>query len=49
MILLDTDAFTLHQFGHKRFLARFGAASEEPAISLVTQIERVRSRVGQPG
>jgi tRNA(fMet)-specific endonuclease VapC len=44
MILLDTDAFTLHQYGHERFLERFAAAGEEPMISLVTRIEALRGR-----
>ena len=44
MILLDTDSFTLHQYGQKRFLERFGAASEDPAITLITRIEALRGR-----
>ena len=39
MILLDTDAFSLHQFGHAQFLTRLQAASEVPAITIVTQLE----------
>lgn len=37
MILLDTDSFTLHQYGQQRFLERLQAASEIPAITVVTQ------------
>lgn len=44
MILLDTDSFTLHQYGQQRFLERFQAASENPAITIVTQIEALRGR-----
>lgn len=44
MIVLDTDAFSLHQLGHERFLARFQAASVMPAISVITQIEALRGR-----
>jgi len=44
MILLDTDSFSLHQFGHERFMARFQAASEIPALTIITQIEALRGR-----
>jgi tRNA(fMet)-specific endonuclease VapC len=44
MILLDTDAFSLHQFGHERFLESFQAASEIPAITIITEIEALRGR-----
>jgi tRNA(fMet)-specific endonuclease VapC len=44
MILLDTDAFTLHQVGHDRFMARYQAAAEIPAITVITQIEALRGR-----
>jgi tRNA(fMet)-specific endonuclease VapC len=44
MILLDTDAFTLHQLGHERFMQRFEAASEPPAITIITRIEALRGR-----
>lgn len=44
MILLDTDSFTLHQYGQQRFMERFQAASENPAITIVTQIEALRGR-----
>jgi tRNA(fMet)-specific endonuclease VapC len=44
MILLDTDSFTLHQYGQERFMERFRAASEEPATTIVTQIEALRGR-----
>jgi tRNA(fMet)-specific endonuclease VapC len=44
MILLDTDAFTLHQFSHDRFMERFRMASEAPAITILTQIEALRGR-----
>jgi tRNA(fMet)-specific endonuclease VapC len=44
MILLDTDAFSLHQLGHQRFLERFEAANRIPAITIVTQIEALRGR-----
>jgi tRNA(fMet)-specific endonuclease VapC len=44
MILLDTDSFTLQQYGQQRFLERFQAASERPAITIVTQIEALRGR-----
>jgi tRNA(fMet)-specific endonuclease VapC len=42
MILLDTDSFTLHQMGHARFMERFQAAAEVPAITVVTQVEALR-------
>lgn len=44
MILLDTDTFSLHQLGNKRFLERFQAVSEMPAITVITQIEALRGR-----
>jgi tRNA(fMet)-specific endonuclease VapC len=44
MILLDTDAFTLHQVGHKLFMTRFQSATEVPAIAIVTQVEALRGR-----
>jgi tRNA(fMet)-specific endonuclease VapC len=44
MILLDMDAFTLHQFGQLRFMERFQAATEDPAITIITQIESLRGR-----
>jgi len=44
MILLDTDTFTLHQFGHEKVTARLQAAPELPAITIVTQIEVLRGR-----
>jgi tRNA(fMet)-specific endonuclease VapC len=44
MILLDTDSFTLHQVGHARFMARYEAAAETPATTIVTQIEALRGR-----
>lgn len=44
MILLDTDSFTLHQFGHDRFMARFQDAAEVPAITIITEIEVLRGR-----
>jgi hypothetical protein len=44
MILLDTDTFSLHQVGHDLFLRRFEAASEVPAITIVTRIEALRGR-----
>ena len=44
MILLDTDAFSLHQFGHERFLKRFQTANEVPAITVITQVEALRGR-----
>jgi tRNA(fMet)-specific endonuclease VapC len=44
MILLDTDSFSLHQFGHERFMERFRVASENPAITIITQIEAMRGR-----
>jgi tRNA(fMet)-specific endonuclease VapC len=44
MILLDTDSFSLHQFGHERFMERFRAATEVPAITIITQIEALRGR-----
>jgi tRNA(fMet)-specific endonuclease VapC len=44
MILLDTDSFTLHQFGQAQFMARFQAANEDPAITIITQIEALRGR-----
>lgn len=44
MILLDTDTFSLHAFGHARVLERFRAAREVPAITIVTEIEVLRGR-----
>jgi tRNA(fMet)-specific endonuclease VapC len=44
MILLDTDTFTLHQLGHERVTLRMKAATEIPAITIVTQIEVLRGR-----
>jgi tRNA(fMet)-specific endonuclease VapC len=44
MILLDTDTFSLHQSAHERVTKRIAAASEVPAITLITQIEAVRGR-----
>jgi tRNA(fMet)-specific endonuclease VapC len=44
MILLDTDAFSLHLFGYARLLERIRAANEAPAITIVTQIEVLRGR-----
>lgn len=44
MILLDTDAFSLHQYGHERFMKRFREASAAPVISLITQIEALNGR-----
>src|SRR5438067_316133 len=44
MILLDSDTFTLHQWGHKRLRQRLEAAPELPAVTLVTQIEALRGR-----
>lgn len=44
MILLDTDTLTLHQYGHEGIAARFRAASEVPAITLVSRIEALRGR-----
>ncbi|HKI31703.1 MAG TPA: type II toxin-antitoxin system VapC family toxin [Gemmataceae bacterium] len=44
MILLDTDSLSLHLFGHQRLLARVQAASEVPAITVVTQLEVLRGR-----
>jgi tRNA(fMet)-specific endonuclease VapC len=44
MILLDTDTFSLHQFGHERVTARIEAASEMPAITIITQMEALRGR-----
>lgn len=44
MILLDTDSFTLRQFGHRAFLERHRSASEIPASTIVTQVEVLRGR-----
>jgi tRNA(fMet)-specific endonuclease VapC len=44
MILLDTDAFTLHQIGHELFMKRFRLATEAPTITVVTQVEALRGR-----
>ena len=44
MILLDTDTFSLHQTGQKRVTARIEAASEMPAITIITQMEALRGR-----
>jgi tRNA(fMet)-specific endonuclease VapC len=44
MILLDTDSFTLHQYGQQRFMERYQAASEQPGITIVTRIEALRGR-----
>jgi tRNA(fMet)-specific endonuclease VapC len=44
MILLDTDSFTLHQVGHARFMARFQATPETPALAIITQVEALRGR-----
>jgi len=44
MILLDTDTFTLHQFGHEQVSRRIQAAREIPAITIITQIEVLRGR-----
>jgi tRNA(fMet)-specific endonuclease VapC len=44
MILLDTDTFSLYQFGPPRLVERYRAASEVPALSIVTQIEVLRGR-----
>jgi tRNA(fMet)-specific endonuclease VapC len=44
MILLDTDTFSLHQFGHPRVAERIAGASEIPAITIITQIEALRGR-----
>jgi tRNA(fMet)-specific endonuclease VapC len=44
MILLDTDSFTLHLYGQQGFMERYQAASEPPAIAIVTQIEALRGR-----
>jgi tRNA(fMet)-specific endonuclease VapC len=44
MILLDTDSFTLHQFGHARLMERFRGAGEIPAITIATQTEALRGR-----
>jgi tRNA(fMet)-specific endonuclease VapC len=44
MILLDTDSLSLYQFGHPLFLQRYQAATEVPAITLITQIEVLRGR-----
>jgi tRNA(fMet)-specific endonuclease VapC len=44
VILLDTDSFSLHQVGHELFLSRFRVAIEDPAITIVTQVEALRGR-----
>lgn len=44
MILLDTDTYSLHEYGHERLLERFRTAPESPAISVATQIEVLRGR-----
>jgi tRNA(fMet)-specific endonuclease VapC len=44
MILLDTDSFTLHQYGQERFVERYRTASEDPALTIITQIEALRGR-----
>ena len=44
MILLDTDTFTLHQFGHEQVTRRIAAESEIPAITVITRIEALRGR-----
>jgi len=44
MILLDTDAFTLYQFGHARLLQEYRTAQDVPAITVITQIEALRGR-----
>jgi tRNA(fMet)-specific endonuclease VapC len=44
MILLDTDTFTLHQYGNEQVAKRIKAASEVPALTVITQIEALRGR-----
>jgi tRNA(fMet)-specific endonuclease VapC len=44
MILLDTDIFTLLTARHPRVEARFAAATEEVAITVVTMIEALQGR-----
>jgi len=44
MTLLDTDTFTLHQFGQERVTERIEAAGEVPAITIITRIEALRGR-----
>jgi tRNA(fMet)-specific endonuclease VapC len=44
MILLDTDCYTLHQYGQERILERCQTASEKASITIVTQIEVLRGR-----
>ncbi|HTU21676.1 MAG TPA: type II toxin-antitoxin system VapC family toxin [Gemmataceae bacterium] len=44
MILLDTDSFTLLTSRHPRVVARFAAATEEVAITVVTRIEALQGR-----
>jgi tRNA(fMet)-specific endonuclease VapC len=44
MILLDTDTFTLHQYGNEKVQKKIQMASEVPAITVVTQIEALRGR-----
>jgi hypothetical protein len=43
MILLDTDTLTLLHAGHRKVTERVTSASEVPKITLVTQIESLRS------
>ena len=44
MILLDTDTFSLLMEEHHRIGERFRAATEEVAITLITQIEVLEGR-----
>jgi tRNA(fMet)-specific endonuclease VapC len=44
VILLDTDTYTLHQFGREKVLERSQTADELPGITIVTQIEVLRGR-----
>jgi tRNA(fMet)-specific endonuclease VapC len=44
MILLDTDSFSLLVAGNPRVAARFRAATDEVAITIVTRIEALQGR-----
>ncbi len=44
MILLDSDSYTLHQYGQEKIVERCGTATEAASITIVTQIEVLRGR-----
>jgi tRNA(fMet)-specific endonuclease VapC len=44
MILLDTDSYTLHQYGQEKIVERCRTAAEAAAITIATQIEVLHGR-----